>query len=110
MPTGIPGSPGITYLMPRYIGIGRALSLIERGATIDANEALSLCLISDIVDNEQELVDRCQRDIRNLTEHNRHLVKCHRQHILPSPDEMETALKRYYDTMAQVVMKLRNSS
>jgi enoyl-CoA hydratase/carnithine racemase len=108
--TGIPGSPGITYLMPRYIGIGKALSLIERGATIDVHEALSLGLISDIVDNEQELVDRCQRDIRDLTEHNRHLVTCHRQHILPSSDEMETALKRYYDAMARAVMTLRDSS
>ena len=108
--TGIPGSPGITYLMPRYIGIGRALSLIERGATIDAHEALSLGLISEIVNNEQELVDRCQKHIRDLTEHNRHLVKSHRQHILPSPDEMETALKRYYDAMAEAVIKLRNIS
>ncbi len=108
--TGMPGSPGLTYLLPRYVGIGKALSLIERGATIDADEALSLGLISDIVDNKQELVDRCQSDIRDLTEHHRFLVKYHRQHILPTPDEMETALRKYYDALAQAVVVLRSKS
>ena len=108
--TGIPGSPGLTHLMPRYVGIGRAISLIHHGATIDAHEALSLGLISEIVDNKQELADRCIAEIRKMTEQHRYLVKFHRQAVLPSPNEMETALKRYYGEMAQAVMKLRNKS
>ena len=77
---------------------------------ISVNIAFEQVLISDIVDNTQELVDRCRSDIRNLTEQNRFLVKYHRQHILPTPDELETALKKYYDAMAQAVVLLRNKS
>ena len=105
--TGLPSSPGVTFLMPRYVGIGRAMSLIHRGATIDAHEALDLGLISDIVDSPQELEDRCVQDIRDVTEQKRYLVGLHRQHVFPSPEEMRTALERYYDGMVRAIAELR---
>jgi enoyl-CoA hydratase/carnithine racemase len=48
---GIPASPGVTFLMPRFIGEGKTLSLLNRGATIDAEEAQSLGLITGVVDH-----------------------------------------------------------
>ncbi len=107
MRTGIPASPGLTYLLPRYVGIGRAMSLIHRGATIDADEALRLGLISDIVDDPGDLTDRCVRDIRDVTAHNRYLLGLHRRAVVPSPDEMQTALKRYDEGMARAIYELR---
>ncbi len=78
------------------------------GSTIDAREALSLGLISDIVETRQELTQRCVNDIQVVTATpHRHLLKYHRQHVLPSASEMETALERYYDAMARSIIQLR---
>ncbi len=107
MRTGIPASPGLTYLLPKYVGIGRALSLIHGGVSIDADEALELGLVSEIVDDAGDLVDRCVGDIRDVTAHNRYLLGLHRRAILPSPDEVRTALKRYDEGMARSVYQLR---
>jgi enoyl-CoA hydratase/carnithine racemase len=107
MRTGIPASPGLTYLLPRYVGIGTAMSLIHRGATIDADEALELGLISEIVDDARDLTDRCIRDIREVTAHNRLLLGLHRRAILPSPDEMQTGLRRYDEAMSRSIYQLR---
>lgn len=84
------------------------MSLIQNGSTIDAQEALSLGLISDIVEIRQELTSRCVNDIQVLTSTpHRHLLKYHRQHVLPPASEMETALERYYDAMARSIIQLR---
>jgi len=105
--TGIPASPGLTYLLPKYVGIGRALSLIHRGTTIDADEAFELGLVSEIVDDAADLTDRCIRDIREVTAHNRYLLGLHRLAILPSPDEMQAALRRYDEGMSRSVYQIR---
>ncbi len=107
MRTGIPASPGLTYLLPKYVGIGRALSLIHGGVSIDAHEALELGLVSEIVDDAGDLVDRCVGDIRDVTANNRYLLGLHRRAILPSPDEVRAALKRYDEGMARSVYQLR---
>jgi len=107
MRTGIPGAPGLTCLLPRYIGIGKAMSLIHGGATIDAQEAHSLGLVSEVVDNREQLTDRCINGIRNLTAQNHYLVRLHRQNILPSMDEVKAALERYYVGMSTAVLELR---
>lgn len=106
---GFPGSPGLTHLMPRYIGISKALSLIHRGETIDVHEAHALGLVSEIVDTQQELVDRCKKEILDNSEAHRHLVKFHRQQILPSANEISIALEQYYVCMTKSVPKLRES-
>ena len=62
--TGIPAGPGLTYLLPRFIGLGRALELINRGATIDAQKALELGLVSDIVENREELSNWYTQEVR----------------------------------------------
>ncbi len=106
---GLPGSPGLTHLMPRYIGISRAQSLIYRSETIDVHEAHAIGLISEIVDTHQELVDRCKKEILDISDTHQHLVKYHRQQILPSTKEISNALEQYYDCMAMSVPKIRES-
>ncbi len=96
--------------MPRYIGILKALSLINRGETIDAREAYALGLISEIVDRQQDIVDRRKKEILVISDAHQHLVKYHRQQILPSAKEIDNALEQYYDCTAMPVPKLRKSS
>jgi len=76
-------------------------------AGLQPDGALDLGLISDIVDDPQELTDRCVQDIRAVTDHNRFLPGLHRRHVLPSGDEMRSALERYYDGMARAISELR---
>jgi len=107
--TGLPASPGITCLMPRYIGIGRTMSLLQSGSTIDAQEAYSLGLITDIVEDPQELIEQCMKRIQTATANNRHLVKYYRQHILPSVTDVKDAVESYIDAMARSVIELRKN-
>ncbi len=50
--TGLTGTDvGITYFLPRLIGASAAFDLIISGRTIDADEALRLRLVSQVVDD-----------------------------------------------------------
>lgn len=110
MRTGLPASAGITCLLPRYIGIGRAMSLVQSGLTIDAREAHSIGLITDIVDDQNELAERCLETIKGITSSpHRHLAEYHRQHILPPASEIKAALEQYYDAMARSIIQLRKN-
>ncbi|MEA3274362.1 MAG: enoyl-CoA hydratase/isomerase family protein, partial [Pseudomonadota bacterium] len=108
MRTGLPASPGLTFLMPRYIGVGRAMSLVQRGSTIDAHEALSLGLISDVIDDNEDLAESCENRILDVhTDSHRHLIEHHRRQILPSTSEVDLALERYYRAMVASLNQLR---
>ena len=107
--TGMPASPGITCLMPRYIGIGRTMSLLQSGSIIDAEEAYSLGLITDIVEDPRELIEQCMKRIQTATASHRHLVKYYRQHILPSATEVKDAVESYIDAMTRSVIELRKN-
>jgi enoyl-CoA hydratase/carnithine racemase len=105
--TGIPSSPGVTHLMPRYIGIGKTMAFANQGATISAEEALALGLISELVESDQDIDDVCIEYIQGLSSHDRNVLKFNRQHILPSRDDVNSALERYYDAMSTVVANRR---
>lgn len=107
--TGLPASPGITFLMPRYIGIGRTMSLLQSSSKINAQEAYSLGLISGVVDNSNELVEHCESIIQVSTASHRHLAAFHRQHILPSVAEAKAAVESYIEAMAKSIIQLRQS-
>jgi enoyl-CoA hydratase/carnithine racemase len=105
---GLPASAGITFLMPRYIGVGRAMSLVQKGATINAHEALSLGLVSEVIDSDDDLAERCREEILYIRKNShRHLIAHHRQHILPSVSEVDVALERYYRAMVMSLNELR---
>ena len=105
--TGLPASPGVTCLMPRYIGIGKTLAFANQGATIDAEEALALGLVSELVEEDQDLVDMCVEYIRSLVNHNRIVLRFNREHILPSRDDLNAALEQYYDAMNKAIVGRR---
>ena len=105
--TGLLASPGVTFLMPRYIGIGRAMSLLQSGATIDAREACSLGLITEVVDDSNELVQRSEGIIQASTANHSHLAAFHRQHILPPLAEAKAAVEEYIEAMARSIYQLR---
>ena len=48
-PLGLSPTSGMTYLLPRVVGLGRAMELILRAENIDANEALRIGLVSQVV-------------------------------------------------------------
>lgn len=106
---GIPASPGVTYLMPRYIGLGKTMSLLHSGETIDAAEALSLGLISDVVDDRENLEERCMQEIQNFTKHHPHIHKAHKKLMRPTGTEISQALERFYKQASDSIVALRSS-
>lgn len=105
--TGLPPSPALTHLMPRYIGIGRTMSLLQDGATIDAQEAHALGLITHLVDNPGELPSECLKGIHALEANYRNVLAFQRKQILPSFEEMQSALTQWYKAMVKSVNDLR---
>ncbi|MBI1777075.1 MAG: enoyl-CoA hydratase/isomerase family protein [Proteobacteria bacterium] len=49
-PLGLSPTSGMTYLLPRIIGLGRAIHLTFSGENIDAEEAARIGLVSRVVD------------------------------------------------------------
>jgi enoyl-CoA hydratase/carnithine racemase len=47
---GLPGEYGLTWLLPRMIGVERALDLLLSGRTVDADEALALGVVSRVTE------------------------------------------------------------
>ena len=108
--TGIPAGPGLTYLLPRFIGLGRALELINRGATIDAQKALELGLVSDIVETREELRKWYTREVQGITGHQANLAKLNRERIFPATEKIQSALEQYYDAMVKAIYAARQRS
>ena len=105
--TGLPPSPALTHLLPRYIGIGRTMSLLQSGATIDAQEAQALGLITHVVDNPGELPSECLNGIHRLEANYRNVLAFQRKQVLPSVEEMQSALTHWYKAMVKSVNDLR---
>ena len=91
--------------MPRYIGLGRTLAFANQGETIDAEQALALGLISGIIDDGQDLAQVCVEYIQTLSGHHREVLQSNRRSILPSAEEISTALDKYYDSMGTVIAR-----
>jgi enoyl-CoA hydratase len=69
--TGLSGTDiGITYLLPRLIGASHAFDMVLSGRTVDAEEALRMGLVSQVIDDAQVL-DRAIDYARTLAAHTR---------------------------------------
>jgi enoyl-CoA hydratase len=64
---GVPLIDGGTQRLPRIVGMGRALDLILTGRIIDAQEALAMGMLTEIVPEGQHL-DRALELAQNLSE------------------------------------------
>ncbi len=56
-PLGLSPTSGMTYLLPRIVGLGRALELTLSGENIDAEEAARIGLVSRIVDGDRLMAE-----------------------------------------------------
>jgi enoyl-CoA hydratase/carnithine racemase len=54
---GLSPTSGMTYLLPRIVGLGRALDLTLSAENIDAEEALRMGLVNRLVDGDALLVE-----------------------------------------------------
>lgn len=52
---GLSPTSGMTYLLPRIVGLGRALHLALTGETVDASEALGIGLVTKVVPSDDLL-------------------------------------------------------
>jgi len=82
----IPGSGG-TQRLARLIGLGRAKDVIMRGRRIDAREALSLGLVTEVVpvDELDEAVDRLVDELAQLSPLTLAMAKRILNHVYDGP-------------------------
>lgn len=106
--TGFPPSPGITCLMPRYIGAGKTMDFANQSVTLTATEALAMGLISKISDNAMDLNAACTDVLGTLTQRDPEMVTMIRRQVLPSVDEVNAELNRYYEAMSRTIIARRN--
>lgn len=105
--TGFPPSPGITCLMPHYIGAGRTMDFVNQSVTLTATEALALGLISKISDGTMDLNTTCTDFLGTLMQRDPELVTMIRRQVLPSVDEVNAELNRYYEAMSRAIIARR---
>jgi enoyl-CoA hydratase/carnithine racemase len=105
--TGIPSSPTITLLMPGFIGTGKTLALANQGAVVTAQEAQDLGLISEIVEQGEDLTEACINGAAGFAGYDLDIVELNRQHILPSTNEVSAALEAYYQAITLALIRRR---
>jgi enoyl-CoA hydratase len=78
---GVPLIDGGTQRLPRIVGTGRALDLILTGRTIDAHEARSFGLITELTEPEQH-VERALKLAGDIARHPRDTTNSDRRAVL----------------------------
>lgn len=101
---GLAGEYGLTWLLPRLIGLGPATDLLLSGRTFDADEAMELRLVNRVVEPEDlldsaigyasELAARCSPRSLALVRHQLHV---------DVDGTFEEAVQRSYLAMAHAV-------
>jgi enoyl-CoA hydratase/carnithine racemase len=101
---GLAGEYGITWLLPRLIGVAAATDLLISGRTVDADEAAALGLVNRVVDRDEllaeaaayaaEIAARCAPTSLALLRHQLHL---------DTEGAFADALQRSYRAMAFTV-------
>ena len=66
MKRGLIGEPGMTWLLPRLVGPGRAMDLLVTSKRIEAAEALRIGLVEYVCDEGEDVVERARAYVRAL--------------------------------------------
>ncbi|HEY4454720.1 MAG TPA: enoyl-CoA hydratase/isomerase family protein [Pseudonocardiaceae bacterium] len=92
---------GMSWLLPRIVGAGKALTLLLDQPVLRAGAALELGLVSDVVPSA-ELVDRAIRRGRQLAQLTPHVVRSTKQLVdLSSMLSFEQHLRREHDEVVK---------
>src|SRR4029078_5866748 len=67
MKRGLIGEHGMTWLLPRLVGPGRAMDLMMTSRRIDAAEALRIGLVEHVCDEGQDVVERAKSYVREVS-------------------------------------------
>lgn len=67
MKRGLLGEHGMTWLLPRLVGPGRAMDLMLTSKRIDANEAHRIGLVEYVCSEAEDVVERAKAYVRELT-------------------------------------------
>ena len=105
---GVPLVDGGTQRLPRIVGLGNALYLIETGALIDAEHALRIGLVQELVQEEQAL-ERALVVAEALGRYPRKAMRRDRQAVLegltlPIDEGLKHEARVHRDTAAEPEM------
>lgn len=98
---GLAGEFGITWLLPRLVGVENAMDLLLSSRVVDADEARALGLVSRVVEPGDLLAEahRYARDVaRNCSPQSLALIR--HQVYTDLDTDLDTALRRAYRAMA----------
>lgn len=91
---GIPASPALSLLLPRFVGHGRAFELIHSGKSIVAERALELGLVSVVVP-KAKLREQCTQLVDDHAHIPVNVLNANRQMLLANYSGFDAAAKSY---------------
>jgi enoyl-CoA hydratase/carnithine racemase len=92
---GLHPSGGLPFLLPKYIGQGKAEELLLRGGKISADESIKLGLTNEII-NDANFMDECKKCASTLFTTDRNVVKSTKDLLF----NYKTELYHYFDREA----------
>ncbi len=96
---------GISYLLPRVVGSGRAFDIMLSGRDVDANEAERIGLVSQVVPGDQ-LLDACYDYAERIIGYSRPGIEITKRMLWASLDAGSFASHMDHEGIAQLYVRL----
>jgi len=96
---------GISYLLPRVAGAGRAAEIMLTGRDVPAEEALSIGLVSQVVGSDV-LLDTCYETAARITGFSRPGVELTKRMLAASLDASSLSAHMDHEGIAQLFVRL----
>jgi enoyl-CoA hydratase len=96
---------GISYLLPRVVGSGRAFDIMLSGRDVDANEAERIGLVSQVVPGDQ-LLDSCYEYAERIIGYSRPGIEITKRMLWASLDAGSFASHMDHEGIAQLYVRL----
>ena len=102
---GLAGEYGVTWLLPRIVGMARATELLLSSRVIDAEEALGMGLVNVVIAGPDDVVASALEYARDMARHCAHTSLAMLRHQLhaDSQSDLPTALSAAYRAMTEAV-------